>query len=236
MPSRNLGFTEPGCKRMTPKSTCASERRNGTFNSNWNSTSDLVPGLLNTKDQHFKHNRESEPVNVDLTTEECSSVFGNENTRTKNQRKRIPGKSQSKQRGNRRMKANDRERDRMHKLNSALDTLRSVLPTFPDDAKLTKIETLRFAHNYIWALSETLRIPDHVRHISHHVQESLVVPSGCLDLRYGAPDDCMSKWHSTISPSSWQETQGNYTNSLLEEFNSNFQENLTFRFPRESFC
>ncbi|CAH1803101.1 unnamed protein product [Owenia fusiformis] len=56
----------------------------------------------------------------------------------------------------RRMKANDRERNRMHSLNGALDTLREVLPCFPEDAKLTKIETLRFAYNYIWALSETL--------------------------------------------------------------------------------
>uniref|UniRef100_A0A674I1U6 Neurogenin 3 n=1 Tax=Terrapene triunguis TaxID=2587831 RepID=A0A674I1U6_9SAUR len=67
----------------------------------------------------------------------------------------------TKQKRNRRMKANDRERNRMHNLNSALDALRSVLPTFPDDAKLTKIETLRFAHNYIWALTETLRMADH---------------------------------------------------------------------------
>ncbi|XP_077486225.1 uncharacterized protein LOC144097358 [Amblyomma americanum] len=58
----------------------------------------------------------------------------------------------------RRLKANDRERNRMHNLNSALDRLRCVLPTFPDDTKLTKIETLRFAHNYIWALSETLKL------------------------------------------------------------------------------
>ncbi|XP_058253907.1 neurogenin-1 [Hemibagrus wyckioides] len=61
---------------------------------------------------------------------------------------------------NRRLKANDRERNRMHNLNDALDALRSVLPAFPDDTKLTKIETLRFAHNYIWALSETIRIAD----------------------------------------------------------------------------
>lgn len=56
----------------------------------------------------------------------------------------------------RRMKANDRERNRMHMLNEALDKLRCVLPTFPEDTKLTKIETLRFAHNYIFALSQTL--------------------------------------------------------------------------------
>nr|XP_057906968.1 neurogenin-3 [Doryrhamphus excisus] len=60
--------------------------------------------------------------------------------------------------GRRRMKANDRERHRMHNLNSALNTLRNILPALPEDAKLTKIETLRFAHNYIWALTETLRM------------------------------------------------------------------------------
>ncbi|KAF8787287.1 neurogenin-1-like [Argiope bruennichi] len=60
----------------------------------------------------------------------------------------------------RRLKANDRERNRMHNLNSALDRLRCVLPTFADETKLTKIETLRFAHNYIWALSETLKMLD----------------------------------------------------------------------------
>lgn len=64
------------------------------------------------------------------------------------------------QRGRRRMKANDRERHRMHNLNSALDALRSILPVLPEDTKLTKIETLRFAHNYIWALTETLRMAD----------------------------------------------------------------------------
>ena len=59
---------------------------------------------------------------------------------------------------NRRMKANDRERNRMHNLNSALENLRKHLPAFPDETKLTKIETLRLAHNYIWALRETLKL------------------------------------------------------------------------------
>jgi hypothetical protein len=82
------------------------------------------------------------------------------------QKKRRGGKTRTRTRSptvvlqikkTRRRKANDRERNRMHSLNGALDTLREVLPTFPDDAKLTKIETLRFAHNYIWALAETLK-------------------------------------------------------------------------------
>lgn len=65
-----------------------------------------------------------------------------------------------KQRKTRRVKANDRERNRMHSLNDALETLRKVLPSFPDDTKLTKIETLRLANNYIWALAETVKAVD----------------------------------------------------------------------------
>lgn len=60
----------------------------------------------------------------------------------------------------RRLRANDRERNRMHNLNDALDRLRSVLPSSTDESKLTKIETLRFAHNYIYALAETLAMLD----------------------------------------------------------------------------
>lgn len=89
------------------------------------------------------------------------------------------------QRGRRRMKANDRERHRMHNLNSALDALRSILPVLPEDTKLTKIETLRFAHNYIWALTETLRMADQ--------QED---SAGC-DLR--APGDVVSALWTSAS-------------------------------------
>ncbi|KAF0300497.1 Basic helix-loop-helix neural transcription factor TAP [Amphibalanus amphitrite] len=56
----------------------------------------------------------------------------------------------------RRAKANDRERNRMHMLNHALEKLRTVLPAFPEETRLTKIETLRFANSYIVALARTL--------------------------------------------------------------------------------
>lgn len=52
----------------------------------------------------------------------------------------------------RRGKANDRERVRMHGLNDALEVLRTTLPGAPDDGKLTKIETLRFAVDYMHSL------------------------------------------------------------------------------------
>ncbi|NXJ31128.1 NGN1 protein, partial [Dicrurus megarhynchus] len=56
----------------------------------------------------------------------------------------------------RRSKANARERRRMHNLNEALETLRRTLPQFPDEPKLTKIETLRMANNYIYTLRKIL--------------------------------------------------------------------------------
>ncbi|XP_075071308.1 neurogenin-3 [Mixophyes fleayi] len=110
-----------------------------------------------------------------------------------------------KQKKHRRVKANDRERNRMHNLNSALDTLRSVLPTFPDDAKLTKIETLRFAHNYIWALSETLQIADHnIFNMGHQdMRDSLQkLPKTCFMMDLTSPSSSCSSssdWESLYS-------------------------------------
>uniref|UniRef100_A0A3P9D6D7 BHLH domain-containing protein n=1 Tax=Maylandia zebra TaxID=106582 RepID=A0A3P9D6D7_9CICH len=56
----------------------------------------------------------------------------------------------------RRIEANARERQRMHGLNNALDSLRKVVPCYSKTQKLSKIETLRLAKNYIWLLSEIL--------------------------------------------------------------------------------
>ena len=49
----------------------------------------------------------------------------------------------------RRVKANSRERSRMHGLNNALDALREHVPCYSKTQKLSKIETLRLARNYI---------------------------------------------------------------------------------------
>lgn len=56
----------------------------------------------------------------------------------------------------RRIKANARERSRMHGLNEALEILRETMPDFNLSQKLSKIETLRLAYNYIGALSDLL--------------------------------------------------------------------------------
>jgi hypothetical protein len=63
----------------------------------------------------------------------------------------------------RRIKANGRERERMKGLNEQLEVLRETIPCFSLSQKLSKIETLRLAKNYIEALSEMIQndnIPD----------------------------------------------------------------------------
>ncbi|KAK1175996.1 hypothetical protein AOXY_G764 [Acipenser oxyrinchus oxyrinchus] len=59
----------------------------------------------------------------------------------------------------RRMAANARERRRMHGLNHAFDELRSVIPSFDNDKKLSKYDTLQMAQIYINALSDLLQGP-----------------------------------------------------------------------------
>jgi hypothetical protein len=63
----------------------------------------------------------------------------------------------------RRIKANGRERERMKDLNEQLEVLRDTIPCFSLSQKLSKIETLRLAKNYIQALSQMIsndQIPD----------------------------------------------------------------------------
>ncbi|XP_040191837.1 protein atonal homolog 1 [Rana temporaria] len=59
----------------------------------------------------------------------------------------------------RRLAANARERRRMHGLNHAFDQLRNVIPSFNNDKKLSKYETLQMAQIYINALSDLLQVP-----------------------------------------------------------------------------
>uniref|UniRef100_A0A3P8U2K9 Class A basic helix-loop-helix protein 15 n=1 Tax=Amphiprion percula TaxID=161767 RepID=A0A3P8U2K9_AMPPE len=61
--------------------------------------------------------------------------------------------SSTKERSIRRLESNERERQRMHKLNNAFQALREAIPHVKTDKKLSKIETLTLAKNYIKALT-----------------------------------------------------------------------------------
>ncbi|KAI0211707.1 Fer3-like protein, partial [Lamellibrachia satsuma] len=52
--------------------------------------------------------------------------------------------------------ANVRERKRMFNLNEAFDELRTKVPTFPYEKKLSRIETLRIAITYIGFMTEVV--------------------------------------------------------------------------------
>ncbi|XP_075037594.1 class A basic helix-loop-helix protein 15 [Mixophyes fleayi] len=56
----------------------------------------------------------------------------------------------------RRLESNERERQRMHKLNNAFQALREVIPHVRAEKKLSKIETLTLAKNYINTLTATI--------------------------------------------------------------------------------
>ncbi|NXP46527.1 BHA15 protein, partial [Heliornis fulica] len=62
----------------------------------------------------------------------------------------------SKDRNLRRLESNERERQRMHKLNNAFQALREVIPHVRAENKLSKIETLTLAKNYIKSLTSII--------------------------------------------------------------------------------
>ncbi|XP_034425737.1 class A basic helix-loop-helix protein 15 [Hippoglossus hippoglossus] len=68
-------------------------------------------------------------------------------------RRRRQHSSSTKERSLRRLESNERERQRMHKLNNAFQALQEAIPHVKTDKKLSKIETLTLAKNYIKALT-----------------------------------------------------------------------------------
>lgn len=62
----------------------------------------------------------------------------------------------ARERNIRRIESNERERQRMHSLNDAFQELREVIPHVRFGRKLSKIETLTLAKNYIKALTNVV--------------------------------------------------------------------------------
>lgn len=62
----------------------------------------------------------------------------------------------ARERNVRRIESNERERMRMHSLNDAFQDLRGVIPHVKLDRRLSKIETLTLAKNYIKALTNVI--------------------------------------------------------------------------------
>lgn len=95
-------------------------------------------------------NGESEEANT-----KSSRTINKRSKVVKRQPKRRKGVS-ARERNIRRLESNERERLRMHNLNAAFQGLRVVIPHVQASQKLSKIETLSLAKNYIMALTNTI--------------------------------------------------------------------------------
>ncbi|XP_027857905.1 neurogenic differentiation factor 4-like [Xiphophorus couchianus] len=104
-----------------------------------------------------QQNREMGSEDAEEDEEDADEGLEDENeSRRRGPKKKRMTKARQERFRARRIKANARERSRMHGLNDALENLRSIMPCHSKTQKLSKIETLRLARNYICALSEAL--------------------------------------------------------------------------------
>ncbi|KAH8356800.1 hypothetical protein KR200_004954 [Drosophila serrata] len=88
-----------------------------------------------------------------LTPNSANSSSSNANANANRRRK---GALNAKERNLRRLESNERERMRMHSLNDAFQSLREVIPHVEMERRLSKIETLTLAKNYIINLTHII--------------------------------------------------------------------------------
>lgn len=124
----------------------------------------------------------------------------------------------------RRIKANGRERDRMKGLNEQLEVLRDTIPCFSLSQKLSKIETLRLAKNYIEALGEMIQ-SDQMPDNTHFAQllckglspntMNLVAATLCLNPRVLQQQQQQAHSHGDIYPSNMMSMDETYILSSM---------------------
>ncbi|XP_033822900.1 neurogenic differentiation factor 4-like [Periophthalmus magnuspinnatus] len=141
-------FTRPG-----------SEEEEVTSPTQWMDQADATSSPENdpSSAQNFADPPLSEHAHGACSDEDDAEDEGNdEGCKRRGPKKKRVTKARQERFRARRIKANARERSRMHGLNDALENLRSIMPCHSKTQKLSKIETLRLARNYICALSEAL--------------------------------------------------------------------------------
>ncbi|KAF4015940.1 hypothetical protein G4228_007155 [Cervus hanglu yarkandensis] len=107
----------------------------------------------------------------------------------------------------RRLESNERERQRMHKLNNAFQALREVIPHVRADKKLSKIETLTLAKNYIKSLTATILTMSSGRlpgldgpgpKLYQHYQQQQQASGGALGVPEAPPEGHLQKYSTQI--------------------------------------
>lgn len=133
---------------------------------NWNSNQlDCSPG--SPSDSGAGSSVNDEPINIQqkslnganalsIVNEMGNSIGGNNNKGQNRKTTRRKKGVSARERNLRRLESNERERMRMHSLNDAFQELREVVPHVKLGRKLSKIETLKLAKNYIKALTNVI--------------------------------------------------------------------------------
>ncbi|XP_015785645.1 probable WRKY transcription factor protein 1 [Tetranychus urticae] len=103
-----------------------------------------------------KRNRLSPSLTNGATFTNGSSLSVSFNHTNNGQGRRRKSTISARERNLRRLESNERERQRMHSLNDAFQSLREVIPHIRLERKLSKIETLTLAKNYIMALTNVV--------------------------------------------------------------------------------
>ncbi|KAL5240843.1 hypothetical protein ACI65C_008253 [Semiaphis heraclei] len=135
-----------------------SDSRNNVEETNFGS-SIMTAGMTCRKSSRTSCQRELELTDSSsISDDTCTGSDGQGRNssgaiRSGNRRKR---KSSGKDKNVRRLESNERERLRMHSINDAFQSLREVIPHVKKDRRLSKIETLTLAKNYIIALTKII--------------------------------------------------------------------------------
>ncbi|KAK8389638.1 hypothetical protein O3P69_008969 [Scylla paramamosain] len=114
-------------------------------------------------------------------------VGGGRGERRSSGRRKRPSSS-ARERNLRRLESNERERMRMHSLNDAFQALREVIPHVKRERKLSKIETLTLAKNYIMALTNVvceMRGEDKPYQLFPEKSPVFIKKSRCFEIRHG---------------------------------------------------
>ncbi|BET01533.1 Helix-loop-helix DNA-Hypothetical protein domain [Nesidiocoris tenuis] len=100
--------------------------------------------------------RRCAPNSPTSPTSSCGANVGSSGQGGSNALRRRKQGLSARERNLRRLESNERERMRMHSLNDAFEQLREVIPHVKMERKLSKIETLTLAKNYIMALTNVI--------------------------------------------------------------------------------
>ncbi|XP_050391119.1 class A basic helix-loop-helix protein 15 isoform X2 [Patella vulgata] len=120
----------------------------------WNLAGLETPDF-NARKRGIKRDNPSSPSDSGSSTNE--TVEDPSEKKPRNSKKSVRRrKCSARERNMRRLESNERERMRMHSLNDAFQGLREVIPHVNLDRKLSKIETLALAKNYIKALTNVV--------------------------------------------------------------------------------